>query len=426
MAKQRTKKNFLQKIWGNLRSGFSLKGPTSFEQFFGLLDDDTIVITPETAKTLSAAYTCLKIRSEDFAQLPKGVYSKTAQRTIHHAEHPVNKLVNEMPNGYQTAYDFWKIMIQDRDSYGNGMGYIERDNRFNPIAIHRIKPWELKKVELDPEEGLMYHFRDGMISGANILHLKEGSSNGLTGTSPLKTNRDTLELAKRQERYSRDTTGKKPPAVLVVDGRLTPDQMTELQRQFAEQAQGGATPVLPEGMKYMPTMFPPNDVELIEAMRLTAHQIYGIYRIPPTMAGDYTNSPYASAEAQDITYVKYSLMPGIVQAEQEIKTKLLTRRADMDKYIKININGFLRADSNARANFYNTGIANGYLSPNDARRLEDLDPYQDGDKFYMNSATIPVDQMEEFWGSKSQPKAPKVSNKIDEEKVKQNGKGHKV
>jgi hypothetical protein len=54
-------------------------------------------------------------------------------------------------------------------------------------------------------------------------------------------------------------------------------------------------------------------------------------------------------------------------------TSLLTRTPGAENaFIKFNMSALLRADSQARAQFYSTGIQAGYLSINDIRRLEDL------------------------------------------------------
>jgi HK97 family phage portal protein len=395
VAKQRT--NIFKRVGDAVKRAFSLSGPTSFEQFFNLLDDEVIIVNPETAKSLSAVFTCLQIRSQDFAQLPKGVYSKSNGTTTHHVDHTVNTLINYAPNKYETAYDFWNNLIQDRDSYGRGLAIINRDGLTNAVSLHRIKPWLFKKLVIRNDMSSYYEFTDGTVyESTDVLEFKSTPD----GKSPLRTNKDTIGLAKQQEQHAKKITGQRPPAVLSSDGPLTPEQMKDLREQFQNQIGTGKTPVLPQGMKYIPTMLPAGEVDLIEAMRLTAHQIYGLYRVPPTMAGDYTNSPYGSAEHQDLVYVKYGLMPGIVQAEQEIKKKLLNRSSDSDKYIKINVNGLLRGDIATRNEAYAKGVTHGWLSPNDVRALEDMDRIDGGDQYFIQGAYIPLDKIGEFYEAK--------------------------
>jgi phage portal protein BeeE len=56
-------------------------------------------------------------------------------------------------------------------------------------------------------------------------------------------------------------------------------------------------------------------------------------------------------------------------------------------FIKINMNGLLRADIQSRFSAYSTGIQSGFLAINDVRRLEDLSP-QEGDA--ANAVRVPL------------------------------------
>ena len=46
-------------------------------------------------------------------------------------------------------------------------------------------------------------------------------------------------------------------------------------------------------------------------------------------------------------------------------------------FLKFNLDGLLRGDITTRANFYASGLQNGYMSINDIRRIEDLRPIED-------------------------------------------------
>ena len=55
------------------------------------------------------------------------------------------------------------------------------------------------------------------------------------------------------------------------------------------------------------------------------------------------------------------------------------------------MDGLLRGDYQSRMNGYATGISNGFLSPNDIHRLENMDmiPAEDGgDDYYLNGGYV--------------------------------------
>ncbi len=60
-------------------------------------------------------------------------------------------------------------------------------------------------------------------------------------------------------------------------------------------------------------------------------------------------------------------------------------------YPKFNVDGLLRGDSESRMKAYAQGITNGFLSPNDARRKENLPPIPDdegGNFFVVNGSYV--------------------------------------
>ena len=86
--------------------------------------------------------------------------------------------------------------------------------------------------------------------------------------------------------------------------------------------------------------------------------------------------------------------------EAEMKRKLLREDEKPFYYFKFQFNSLLRADSKSRAEFYNIGIRGGWLSPNDARRFEDMDILTDGETTYTESNLVPSDMMRPWIQSK--------------------------
>jgi phage portal protein BeeE len=88
------------------------------------------------------------------------------------------------------------------------------------------------------------------------------------------------------------------------------------------------------------------------------------------------------------------------QYEQELERKLIPENKKGSQYFKHNFNSLMRASASERMNFFTQGINNGIISPNEARRYEDMEGFQGGDKRYINAANIPVDQIEEWIAAK--------------------------
>jgi phage portal protein BeeE len=109
------------------------------------------------------------------------------------------------------------------------------------------------------------------------------------------------------------------------------------------------------------------------------------------------------------------MLPLVVMMEEELKRKLLREDEKGSYYFKFQFNSLLRADSKSRAEFYNIGIRGGWLSPNDARKFEDMDLLTDGNTTYTESNLVPSDMMRPWIQSKidAAPQAASQTNNPD-------------
>ena len=85
----------------------------------------------------------------------------------------------------------------------------------------------------------------------------------------------------------------------------------------------------------------------------------------------------------------HTVMPWLVRIEQAIIKDVLIEEEQDEFFPKFNVDGLMRGDYQSRMNGYAVGFANGFLSPNDIRRLENMDliPAEEGgDDYYLNGS----------------------------------------
>ena len=92
-----------------------------------------------------------------------------------------------------------------------------------------------------------------------------------------------------------------------------------------------------------------------------------------------------------MSFVNYSLVPYMTRIEARIRVGLLNEKDRKTYYAKFNAGALLRGDLKTRYEAYGTGINWGFLSPNECRALEDLNPREGGDIYLtpMNMTTKP-------------------------------------
>lgn len=62
--------------------------------------------------------------------------------------------------------------------------------------------------------------------------------------------------------------------------------------------------------------------------------------------------------------------------EQSLQKALLSDKERKDYFIRFNVDGLLRGDYKSRMEGYTIGRQNGWLSANDIRSLEDMNPIE--------------------------------------------------
>jgi HK97 family phage portal protein len=120
-------------------------------------------------------------------------------------------------------------------------------------------------------------------------------------------------------------------------------------------------------------------------------QIARIYSIPPTFLQDLTHGTFSNTEQQDLHFTKHTIKRWIEQFEQEMNLKLFGRNSN-SQFVEMNVDGLLRGDFKTRMDGYAQGIQNAILTPNEARRRENLPDDAGGDGLLVQGATVPLGQ----------------------------------
>ena len=181
--------------------------------------------------------------------------------------------------------------------------------------------------------------------------------------------------------------GAAPGGVLEHPGTIKdPQRVRESwQSTFGGSGNANKIAVLEEGMKYMPIGISPEQAQFLETRKFQINEIARIFRVPPHMVGDLEKSSFSNIEQQSLEFVKYTLDPWVIRWEQALKKSLFLPEEKKEFFIKLNVDGLLRGDYQSRMNGYAIGRQNGWLSTNDIREMEDMNPLpeEEGGNLYL-------------------------------------------
>ncbi|MDD4039295.1 MAG: phage portal protein, partial [Sphaerochaeta sp.] len=225
----------------------------------------------------------------------------------------------------------------------------------------------------------------------DVLHISGLGFDGLVGYSPIAMARNAIGMAIACEEYGAKffANGASPGGVLEHPGTIRDPAKVRESWNSVYQGSGNSHRicVLEEGMKFQPIAISNEQAQFLETRKFQINEIARIFRVPPHMVGDLEKSSFSNIEEQSLEFVKYTLGPWVIRWEQALARALFSEAEKPRMFFKFNVDGLLRGDYVSRMNGYAVGRQNGWMSANDIRSLEDLDPIPEdegGNLFLVN------------------------------------------
>ncbi|MCW1431389.1 phage portal protein [Novosphingobium sp. JCM 18896] len=373
--------------------------------------DDAMAAGYGNAIGLSATWSCVNLIAGTIASLPLVVYRTSAGgvRTVAQG-HPLYYVLHDSPNFDQTALDFWEFMAASIELQGNAYASVERRDDGSVYSLIPIRP---DIVTVTRVNGLLrYEWSEGgraiVKDVRDVLHIRGPMGNALSGASTLAACRGTFASALATDSAARTTfsNGMRPSGVLRTKDSLTREQRNDAERALQEKYSGsinaGLPMVLDRDMQWQQINITPEDAQMLDSRKFSGEEICRIFGVPPAMVGygDKASNWGTGKEVDVLGFQKFTLRKRLKRIEQAVMKQLLTP-ADRAQGITLefNLEGLLRADSQGRAQFYQTMTQLGAMTINEVRALENLPPVAGGDTPRMQSQNVPISGP----GSVSQP-----------------------
>lgn len=356
-----------------------------------------------TALQTTAVYACVRILSETIASLPLHVYRYTEGGKTKDTEHALYTLLHDEPNPDMTSFVFRETLMSHLLIWGNAYSQILRDRSGQVIGLYPLLPDQMsvhrsEKGKLfyvynrDEEDNPNFQEKGSIVlSQEEVLHIPGLGFDGLIGYSPIALAKNAVGMTLACEEYGASFfgNGANPGGVLEHPGILKDPAKVRDSWNAVYQGTRNAhkVAVLEEGMSYKQIGIPPEEAQFLETRKFQINEIARLFRIPPHMVGDLEKSSFSNIEQQSLEFVKYTLDPWVVRFEQALKKSLLLPEEKKTHFIKFNVDGLLRGDYQSRMNGYAIGRQNGWLSTNDIRKLEELNPIpseEGGDLYLIN------------------------------------------
>ena len=396
---------------------------------FGKADSGETV-NERSAMQIATVYACVRLLAETVAGLPLHLYRFTdadEKGKEKAKDHPLYRILYRQPNPEMTSFSFREVMMTHLLLWGNCYAQIIRDGKNGILGLYPLLP---ENVEVDRnEKGQIYYIyhaytdekpgennKDIYFRRDEIFHVPGLGFNGLVGFSPIAMMKNALGTTLAVEKYGSAffRNGAQPSGVLEHPGVLkNPEKIRETWSDvYGGPNNAHKVAVLEEGMSYKAISLPPEDSQFLSTRQFGVNEICRIFRVPPHMVQDLEHATFSNIEHQSIDFVVHTLTPWLVRFEQAIMKDLLLPDEQDGLFPKFNVDGLLRGDYQSRMQGYATGISNGFMSPNDVRRLEQLDTIpaeKGGDDYYLNGGYVRLED-----AGKQQPVQQPAEEKPEE------------
>ena len=361
------------------------------------------MVDHDTALTFTGAFAAISIKAENLASLPKAVYERTSTGKKELTRHPVYSLIHHRPNSYMTDFVFWEYMESCVAGWGNAYAVIEWAGNGFPKALHPVHPGSVMVMTRGYD--VVYKVTEGKNAGTyladDILHVKLFPKDGIVGIDPVTYHAQSIGIGLAGQQFAAEYFNKKGAlrGVIETDGELSDASYLRVAKRIAEAGDHG-TPILEHGLKYKTIGISPDAAQAIQTRLFSIQDASRIWKVPVSLLAEHTHSTFTNTEQQDIQFVKYGLRPECKRFETEIERKLFPEGEAEHIDVKFDLKGLLRGDLAAQSDWYHKAVLDGWMSRNEVRELENLNPVDGLDEYLVPSnMTLP-----ELLGNLNTPK----------------------
>jgi len=359
-----------------------------------------VPVTQDSAVQVIAVYACVRLRSETIAALPRDVFRERSG--VKEEVTPPPQWVRQ-PNLETDWFGFMEAVNRSLDLDGNAYVLITaKDIQGFPSEVWTLSPTEItierrdnQKVFVWGGDRVLLPYDPAENPVGRVVHVKNFSTGGLKGLSPIGVARQGIGIALAAEKTGARFYGRgqilsgliKMPAA---DQNKTQAAIDIMKANWIKQHAGTGASFLPGflagGAEFQPLSVTPEEAQFLETRRFQINEIARLYGVPPHMIGDVERSTSwgTGIEAQTVQFFITTIMTRLARLESAFNT--MTPRG---QFLKFNVTGLLRGDARTRAEFYAKAINTGWMVRNEVRELEDLPPLPGLDK-----PLIPLNMME--------------------------------
>ncbi len=377
------------------------------EMFGGRESKAGAQVSESTAIQVTAVFACIRLLGQVLASLPLHTYRRTGEGKERAQDHPLYFVLHTLWNKDCTSYTGRLIMMVNLLLTGNAYAEIVRSKAGDvlelwPIPSSRVMPRRNPKTQEIFYEVYTPDGKTELLYREQMLHIQWIGAGNFDTFKPVVLAREAIGLSLAAEEFGSRffSSGANASGIAEYPGKLSDEAYNRYTKTFGEKFSGLGKAhrimFLEEGLKFTKLTINPNEAQALETRRFQTEEIARFYGVPLHLIQEHSKSTSwgTGIEEMNLGFVIFSLRPYLVCWEQEFTRSIFLGSERRIYYSEFSVEGLLRGDSKARAEFYKSMFDIGVYSQNDIRAKENENPFEGGDKHYVPLNMVAIEDYE--------------------------------
>jgi len=349
-----------------------------------------IAVGPETALRSPTALACIRAITETVGALPIHVFRTTEAGRERDVGHPAAAILAGDANPWTGSTELRTALQVDALLHGRAFALVIRAGG-KVREMHRLDPRSVE-VSFDPdtlEPSFAVSQQEGGVRryawpDVFFLQTPGGTLDRPISLTHLAREAIGLDLAMAEHQGRLFSAGARPSGVLEYGKPLSPETVKRLRASFDAQhagaGNGGKTLILEDGMTFRAIQFTSVDLQFLELRRFAVQEIARTYRVPGTLIGDLERATWNNVEELSRQFLTFTLLPWLDAWEAALSRVLFTPNERGRLFLEFVTDDLLRGDIAARFEALAKAVGAPWMTPDEARALENRPPIAGGDQ----------------------------------------------
>jgi HK97 family phage portal protein len=379
-------------------------------KYFGLREPTAAGVHVDHSVSLqqSTVFACQRVLAESVAMLPLILYRRLPRGKERATDQGLYSILHDLPNPEMTSMELREVAMGHLSLWGNAFLEVDYSGAGQVRGLWPLRPDRMRVKRVSGQ--LRYFYRmperadvsEVELPAIRVMHVRGLGFDGVLGYDPVSLARNTIGLALATEEFGSRffSNGAQTGTVYQHPGQLTDKAYNRLERSIEKRHQGLENAhrimILEEGMKAEQVGIPPNNAQFLETRKFQVPEIARWFRMPLHKIQELERATFSNIEHQAIEFVVDTLQPWLTRWEQAVVRDLLTQSERRQYFAEHLIDALLKGDTKSRFEAYAVARQNGWLSANDIRELENMNPVDGGDVYLVPLNMIPADMVGEM------------------------------